>query len=63
MSFQTIINNYLYNIRKTHAKPNTSVEREGTTLSDIEIRQYQQILVAVAETINIMAELDIESDK
>lgn len=63
MSFQTIINNYLYNIRKTHAEPNTSVEREGTTLSDIEIRQYQQILVAVAETINIMAELDIESDK
>ena len=26
MSFQTIINNYLYNIRKTHTEPNTSAE-------------------------------------
>ena len=38
-------------------------ERDGTTLSDVEIRQYQQILVAVAETIDIIAELDVESDK
>ena len=37
-------------------------EREGTTLSNVEIRQYQQILVAIAETIHIMAELDIEND-
>ena len=37
-------------------------EREGTTLSDVEILQYQQILVAVAETIHIMGELDIEND-
>ena len=37
-------------------------EREGSTLSDVEIRQYQQILVAVAETIHIMGELDIEND-
>ena len=37
-------------------------ERDGTTLSDVEIRQYQQILVAVSETIDIMADLDVESD-
>ena len=37
--------------------------RNGTPLSYLEIRQYQQILVAVAETIDIMAELDVESDK
>ena len=36
-------------------------ERDGTILSDVEIRQYQQILVALTETIHIMAELDIES--
>ncbi len=34
-------------------------ERDGTTLSDVEIRQYQQILIAIAETIHIMTELDI----
>ena len=37
-------------------------EREGTTLSDVEIRKYQQILIAIAETIHIMTELDVEND-
>jgi len=37
-------------------------ERDGTTLSNVDIRQYQQILVAVAETIHIMGELDVEND-
>ena len=37
-------------------------ERNGTTLSDVEIRQYQQILVAVAETIHIMEVLDVKND-
>ena len=37
-------------------------ERDGTTLSDVEIRQYQQILVAIAETIHIMTELDLENN-
>ena len=37
-------------------------EREGTTLSDVEIRKYQQILSAIAETIHIMTELDVEND-
>ena len=37
-------------------------EREGTMLSDMELQQYQQILVAVAETLDIMAELDVESE-
>ena len=37
--------------------------RDGTPLSYLEIRQYQQILMAVAETIDIMAELDVESNK
>ena len=36
--------------------------REGTILSDVEIRQYQQILVAIAETIHIVTELDLKSD-
>ena len=37
--------------------------RDGAPLSYLEIRQYQQILMAVAETIDLMAELDVESDK
>ena len=37
-------------------------ERNGTTLSDVEIRQYQQILVAVAETIHIMEVLEVKND-
>ncbi len=37
-------------------------EREGTTLNDVEIRQYQQILVAVAETLQTIMELDVESE-
>ena len=37
-------------------------ERDGTTLSDVEIRQYQQILVAVAETIHIMEVVDVKND-
>ena len=37
-------------------------ERDGTILSDVEIRKYQHILVAVAETIDITAKLDVESD-
>ena len=37
-------------------------ERRGEMLSDVELRQYQQILVAVAETIDIMGVLDVEGD-
>ena len=37
-------------------------EREGTILSDVEIRQYQQILVAIAETNHIMTQLDLGSN-
>ena len=37
--------------------------RDNTPLSYPEIKQYQQILVAVAETINIMEELEVESDR
>ena len=37
-------------------------ERNGTTLSDVEIRQYQQILVAVAETIHVMEVLEVKND-
>ena len=36
-------------------------DRKGEVLSDVELQQYQQILVAVAETIYIVAELDVES--
>ena len=37
-------------------------DRRGEMLSDVELRQYQQILVAVAETIDIMAAIDVEGD-
>lgn len=37
-------------------------EREGTMLSDVELRKYQQILVAVAETLQTIMELDVESE-
>ena len=37
-------------------------ERKETTLRDVEIRQYQQILAAIAETIHTIAELDIENN-
>ncbi|MYA68588.1 N-6 DNA methylase [Candidatus Poribacteria bacterium] len=37
-------------------------DRKGEVLSDVELQQYQQILVAVAETIDIVMELDVENN-
>ena len=37
-------------------------DRKGEVLSDMELQQYQRILVAVAETIDIMMELDVENN-
>lgn len=37
-------------------------DRRGERLSDVELRQYQQILVAVSETLDIMEALDFENE-